>query len=270
MTAEAEQRWFRIWMVALLMIVAAIALMHFFPANRFASSAGDALMIAGILALVVDPLLKRDLLTEASRGIFFHILGFDHHPQVKDKLKEIVYGTKLLRTKLHNTVTVEPKDDGFLVTVDYESEILNSTNLPVNYEPSIDWDMAHKPEMLRMSFTSSDGKVKWTEKCVPLEEMEPGVQKASPHRVTLQPNSRGGIVYRGSGTFRVFTKHAYVITYTGIPTLQTSTRAIVPDGYEVSATKADIQNDNYWEWNNIRMPGYHTTVRWRKRGGEWL
>jgi hypothetical protein len=88
--------------------------------------------------------------------------------------------------------------------------------------------------------------------------------------VTLQPNARGGILYRGSGTFRVFTKHGYVITYTGIPTLQTSARAIVPDGYDVSATKADIQNENYWEWNSIRMPGDHTTIRWRKHGAEWL
>jgi hypothetical protein len=160
MTTEPHKSWFRIWMLALLMMAVSIVLMYFLPQDRLASSAGDALMIAGILALVVDPLLKRDLLTEASRGAFFHILGFDHHPQVKDKLKDIVYGTKLLRTKLHSTVTIEPKDDGFLITVDYESEIINCTSLPVNYEPSIDWDMAHKPEMLRMSFTSSDeGKV---------------------------------------------------------------------------------------------------------------
>jgi hypothetical protein len=270
MSPEPSKTWFRIWMLAILMILVAIAGMHWLSWSHLAASVCEALLIAGILTLAVDPLVKRDLLREASQGIFVHLLGFEHHPQVKDKLKDIVYGTKILRTKLHNTMTVEEEDGGFLVTIDYDSEIINATNLPVNYEPAIDWDMAHRPEMLRMSFTSSDGKVKWTEKNVPLDEIEPGVQKASPHRVSLQPNERGGVVYKGSGTFRVFTKHAYLITYTGIPTLITSTRVILPDGYEASATKADIQNEDYWEWNGIRMPGYHTTIRWRKREGEWL
>ena len=270
MTIRQQKHWFRIWMLAALMIGAAIAVMYAIPENRFASAGADALLIAGVLALGVDPLLKRDLLTEASRGVFFHILGFDHHPQVKEKLKEIVYGTKLLRTKLHTTINVEPQDDGFLVRVEYESEILNSTNLPVTYEPSIDWDMAHKPQVLWMSFTSSDGKVKWTEKNPALEESEPGVQKISPHKVTLQPHMKSGTTYRGSGSFTIFTKHGYFILYTGLPTLQTSNRAFVPEDYEVSGTKADVENENYWEWNSIRMPGYHTSIRWRKRGGDWL
>lgn len=126
MPAKPQEHWFRIWMLALLMIGAAIAIMYAIPDKRFASAVADALLIAGILALCVDPLLKRDLLTEASRGVFFHILGFDHHPQVKEKLKEIVYGTKILRTKMHSTVTVEPQADGFMVTVEYESELHQS------------------------------------------------------------------------------------------------------------------------------------------------
>lgn len=146
----------------------------------------------------------------------------------------------------------------------------NSTNLPEVYEPFIDWDMAHKPRVSWMSFISSDGKVKWTEKNPVLDEPEPGIQKLSPHRVTLQPNSRSGTTYRGSGSYTIFTKHGYISLGTGLPTLQTSTRAFVPDDYEVFGTKADIENGNYWEWNSIHMPGYHTTVRWRKRGGEWL
>jgi len=257
-------------MLAVLMISIAVVLMYTVTNNRVVAAGSDALLIAGVLALGIDPLLKRDLMTEASRGVFFHILGFDHHPQVKEKLKEIVYGTKLLRTKVHTTVTVEPKDDGFAVTVEYDSEIMNATNLPVSYEPSIDWDMAHKPRVLWMSFTSSDGKTKWTEKNPELKEPEPGLQKLSPHRVTLQPYIRGNTTYKGSGCFTIFTKHAYFILYTGVTTLKTSTRAFVPDGYEVFCSNADVENENYWEWDSIRMPGEHTNIRWRKRGGEWV
>lgn len=269
MAIEPEKPWFRIWMLAAIMIAAAAAMMYWLPDGRFTSSTADALLIAGVLALGVDPLLKRDLLMEASRGIFFHILGFEHHPQVKAKLQDIVYGTKLLRTKTHTVVTIAPQADGFLLTIDYETEIINPTHSKVDYEPRIDWDMAHKPEVLRMSLTSADGKVKWTETNVQLNEYEPGVQQAKPHVVRLLPSTKCA-VYRGSGTYRIFTKHGYLITYTGIPTLLTSTRVIIPDGYQVSATKADVHNDNYWEWSGLQMRGDHTTIRWRKNGGEWL
>ncbi len=269
METEPPKHWFRIWMLALLLIAAGVVMIWQFPSNRIASTAGDAVFIAGVLALGVDPLLKRDLLTEASRGIFFHILGFEHDPQVKDKLRDIVYGTKLLRRKLHTKLTIEPTHDGFWITVEYESEIVNSTNNPVSYEPSIDVDMAHKPEVLRMSLTSNDGKVKWTEKNLALREYEPGVKIAKPHRVQLQPGSRG-VVYCGSGIYKIFTKHGYFITYSGLPTLQTSTRVVIPEEYEVSATKADIYNENYWQWDEIQMRGDHTTIRWRKKEGEWL
>lgn len=269
METEPPKHWFRMWMLALLLILAGLAMVKWLPDSRIVSTAADALLIAGILTLGVDPLLKRDLLRDAAQGIFFHVFGFDQHPQVKDKLREIVYDTKLLRTKLSTVLTVEPVPDGFWLTVDYESEIINSTNTPVNYEPSIDWDMAHKPEVLRMAFTSSDGRIKWTEKRLTLEQYEPGVQKAKPHRVKLQP-SRKGVSYHGSGTYRIFTKHGYFITYTGLPTLQTCTRVVIPDGYEVSATKADVCNEKYWQWDEIQIRGDHTSIRWRKKDGEWL
>jgi hypothetical protein len=269
MESEAPKNWFRTWMLALLLILAGIAMIKWLPDNRVVSTAADALLIAGILTLGVDPFLKRDLLTEASRGIFFHILGFEHHPQVKAKLQDIVYGTRLLRTKAHTIVSVAPQADGFLLTIDYETEIVNPTPAKVDYEPRIEWDMAHKPEVLRMSLTSADGKVKWTETNVQLNEFEPGVQQAKPHLVRLLPSTKCA-VYRGSGTYRIFTKHGYLITYTGIPTLLTSTRVVIPDGYEVSATKADVYNDHYWEWSSLQMRGDHTTIRWRKIGGEWL
>jgi hypothetical protein len=259
----------RIWMVAVVMIAAGVILMWRLPDHRLVLGLSEALIIAGLLALIVDPLLKRNLLVEASKGIFIHLLGFEHHPQVKDKLKEIVFKTTILRTRLQTVLTVEPQADGFLLTVEYESDLINPTNTPISYEPSIEWDMAHKPQLPRMSLTSSDGEVKWTLRDVVLEENEPGVQEAKPRRVRLQPSSKG-VTYHGSGTYKIFTKHGYFITYTGLPTLKTCTRVNIPDDYELSATRADVKNDNYWEWNNIQMLGDHTTIRWRKRGGEWL
>jgi hypothetical protein len=106
--------------------------MCLFPSNHFVSTAADAILIAGILALAVDPWLKRELLDDASREVFIHLLGFEHHPQVKDKLKEMAFETKLLRT-LRMAVTVEHADDGYWVTVKYDTDIIDSTNVGVPY-----------------------------------------------------------------------------------------------------------------------------------------
>jgi hypothetical protein len=131
---EPDKHWFRIWMLALLLIAAGIGGMHFLPGNHLVFAVAEAFLIAGILALAVDPLVKRDLLREASRGIFVHLLGFEHHPQVKDKLKEIIYGTRLLRNRVELVVTVETAPDGFWITVDYErrSSMQPTFRLPMN------------------------------------------------------------------------------------------------------------------------------------------
>jgi len=270
MAIEPRKPWFRIWMVALILIAAGVAMIVKVPTHPLAAAFGDAVLIAGILALGVDPLLKRDLLREASRGIFIHLLGFEHHPQVKDKLKQLIFETKLIRTQLRNVLTIEPREDGaFMVTVEYESEIINPTATPVKFQPYGEWDMGHKPKVERMAFTSSDGKVAWTEKDVKLTELEPGVQTAKPHKVEIQPDSKG-ISYRGSGRYQILCKHAYMFQYMGLPTLNASFRVNAPEEYEVTATKADIETDRYWEYTTIKMVGDHITIRWRKRGGEWL
>ncbi len=270
MTIEPRKHWFRTWMLALLLIVVGITLIWKLPNNRIVSTAADAVLIAGILALAVDPLLKRDLLVQASRGIFVHLLGFEHHPQVKEKLKRIVFETKILRTQCHMVLTVQPRKEGdFLLTVDYDSEIINPTAAPVDFEPYAESDAAHKPQQLRMQFVSSGGKVAWTEMNVKLSESEPGVLIAKPHKISLQPQSRG-VTYHGSGTYQITSRHGYFITHMGLPTLDLSIRVNIPDDYQVAATQSDVQTDKYWEYNNIRMTGEHVTVRWRRRDGEWL
>ncbi len=270
METRPKENWFRIWMLAALLIVAAIAMIKLVPENRLVSALADAILIAGILALGVDPLLKRDLLTEASRGIFVHLLGFEHHPQVKDKLKQIVFETKLLRNRFSNTVTIEPRDEAFLITVDYETEIINATNTTVPYEPFIEWNAAQSPTVSRMTFVATDGSEASDEVNVELKENEPGMLSAKLSKVDMKPHSRGGVAYHGSGRYTFRSKHGYMLQYMGLPTLTVIFRVIVPEGYEVSASKAAVHTGNYWEYSGIRMSGEHISLRWKKVGGEWI
>jgi hypothetical protein len=222
-----------------------------------------------VLALGVDPLLKRNLLAEASRGIFIHLLGFEHRPEIKDKLKEIIFGTKLLRKTADLRCLVEEGADGsFDFTVEYDSELVNPTNTPIEYEPSMEFDKAHKLEVLEMTFTSSDGKYKWHDKPEP-KEIYPGVEVARGKKFTIQPESRG-ITYRGHSKYKILVRYGYCQFTAGRPTLQTTMQATVPEGYEVGATPATVENVNYWQYDSIFMKGEHITLRWRKKNGEWL
>ena len=70
MIIEPQKPWFRIWMLAALLVITGIAMIKYLPENRIAATAADAVLIAGILALGVDPLMKRDLLRGKHREGF--------------------------------------------------------------------------------------------------------------------------------------------------------------------------------------------------------
>lgn len=261
----------RIALFALLLIGGGITVDRYFHQFPIAFVTADAMIVAGILALGIDPLLKRHLLYEASRGIFVHLLGFEHHPQVKDKLKEIVFGTKILRPNINLRCEVAPQDRFFLFTVEYDAEIINPTDIPVEYRPTIEWEMAHNPTVHRMSFVSSDGKVKWNAADLEIGEssIERGVAELHPKKFIIQPQSKK-ISYKSSGKFALKLVHGYWVLFIGTPTLSLSIRVTAPDDYEVSATSADVETHNYWQYNSIRMRGDHITLRWRKKDGPWL
>jgi hypothetical protein len=269
-TAHSPINW-KMILFAILLVAIGILTMYCLRRCELAKGIGEALIVAGTLSFGIDPLLKRDLLEEASRGIFIHLLGFEHHPQVKDKLREIVFGTTLLRAKCDIQCWIEIKDDSFLFTAEYTQELVNPTNNPIDYQQSVEWDMAHKAKMIEMSFHSSDGKYKWSSSDIEVKETpDQGVNTAKGKKFTIQPSSKN-VSYKGIAKYQIKTLHGYVTFNMGRPTLNLTLRAIgIPPGYEVRASPSDIENQNYWEYTGIRMRGEHVTMRWRKIGGEWL
>lgn len=254
--------------MALFLIVLGVGFMAY-SEGKLLESTGESLIVAGVLALFVDPFLKQKMLKEASQGIFVHLLGFEHHPQVKDKLKEIVFETKLLRTRLDVNCTIEPRAEGFYwFHVEFVSEIVNPTNNAVDYKPGIECEAAHKLEVPRMSLTSEDGRVEWTTSAIDTIELKgsPGVVEIKTKTFKLQPNVR----YRVHGQYKMKLLHGYNIFYAGRPTLRMSIRANAPPDYEIQATPTTVRTDGYWEYPNIQMVGDHVTLRWRKKGGDWL
>jgi hypothetical protein len=210
---------------------------------------------------------RRAFLTEASRGIFVHLLGFEHRPEVKEKLQQRVFDTKLLRKSLDLRCEIEPRDGYYEFTVEYDSEILNPTHNALDYSVQLDVDAAHKLEVLRMSFSSSDGKIAWNVDNPPAKQEEPGVDLVRGKKFPIEPEHKG-IGYRASVKYRIRLFQGYSQFYTGVPTLHTRLRVMkIPSDHETSATKATVTNKDDWQYESIKMPGDHITLRWRKRGG---
>jgi hypothetical protein len=257
----------RIWIVAIFLVLLGTLGLTYFR-SELAKGISEALIVAGVIAGLVDPLLKQEFLREASRGIFIHLLGFEHTEEVKAKLQDLIFETKLIRKSLDLHCTVGQRDGYFEFTVELDSEFINPTHLPIEFTPSLEFDKSHNVEVLDMSFTSSDGKCHSHGK-PKQSEIHIGVDRFAGKAVIIQPDSKN-VTYRGHALYRIKLKHGYNQFRAGVPTLRTTIRVVVPEGYEAFAAGATSENKNYWQYNSIQMVGDHVTLRWRKQNGEWL
>ncbi len=73
-----------------------------------------------------------------------------------------------------------------------------------------------------------------------------------------------------SAKYKLLLASGYHTFNMSMPTLRTTIKATAPDNYELAASRADVENINYWQYDSILMRGDHVILRWHKRGEEWL
>src|SRR5881396_3864670 len=83
--------------------------------DSFGLKLSEALLIAGVLTLTVDPFLKRRLFREASKDIFHHLLGFNLPEPIRERLKHIVNSSDLYRKDMTMTCTFYETADGIKI-----------------------------------------------------------------------------------------------------------------------------------------------------------
>jgi hypothetical protein len=104
----------------------------------------------------------------------------------------------------------------------------------------------------------------------PLKELSDdiGVEAPTLKKCIIEPEEKG-ITYRLCGAYRLRLKSGLTQIYMVLPTLEMSIRVEAPSDYGVFANNADNQNQNFWQYNTIRMQGDHVILRWRQKGKEW-
>jgi hypothetical protein len=106
--------------------------------------------------MFVDPFLKGRLLREASRSIYVHMIGFDHEPELKNRLEQTIFQTKLYRRDCRMDCTISAGKPGWVdLVLETVFEIINQSLEDQPYCPG--WAFAEGDEPRNIEFTTVVG-----------------------------------------------------------------------------------------------------------------
>jgi hypothetical protein len=129
------------WALALGVLVAGVLLMQFLPEQMPLHSIGEALVIAATLAITVDKYLKRRLVKELLQNVFHFVIGYDLPAEARDRIREIVTKSTLIRRDclLDYRIEVLP-DDPDKVRIELTATLslhnITSEELPYQFRTS--------------------------------------------------------------------------------------------------------------------------------------
>jgi hypothetical protein len=242
------------------------------------SAAFEALLIAAILALTVDPFLKREFFREASADIFLFWLGYSLPHQINDFLHSFVSETKLLRRDCVLCWTVEEQPNGRVrLELDVSYVFQNVTNRWQSYDQEarvFDSSPEEQSEVLEMrciapSFpeldyqwgprdfqSKPDGYLAGPNLSIPPQRFLDGKAKAG---------ATSNQIIFGMKYASLSGRHGSDIWRTQAPTMNLSV-ICKPTNKFVFST--DLQNakrtgDGSWEVNDILMKGHGFSVYWK-------
>jgi len=130
------------------LILVAWIIGHFvrpYYSTHFLDDVVVALLTAGVLAVAVDPFVKRKAQREATRDIFHHMLGFSLPAVIRERLQSTVEQTKLYRRNLIEHVVVGEDGDYLVFETEVEFEVLNPTPHDLDFLPSLEFEKSEQP-----------------------------------------------------------------------------------------------------------------------------
>jgi hypothetical protein len=228
----------------------------------FLAALGEAIIIAGVLTLCVDPFLKFRLLKEAERGIFEHMLGFDHEPELKAKLGDIAFNTKLYRRNLRLTCQIEPSERPHMVRISLQAEhrVINPTIKPEKYTCFYTFEAVEKPDSCE--FIQIIGNAEPVIESPPFKTVDENYLDARAKEVTIEPEHMG-ISHMFIAKCTCLAPEDWFHTlYFGLPTIDTTVSVSGPDGWEVwvEGKKGKL----IWHDAGLKMTGEKISIHWRR------
>jgi hypothetical protein len=227
---------------------------------------GEAVLIAGILALLIDPFLKARLLREASKSIFEHMIGFDHEPELKAKLRSIVFETKLYRKdcKISSEISLGP-EGRVTLSVSIEHEIVNQSLDNVKYKQAWDFVDGDAPRDAEFAWIVGEKLPESTQS--QFQQSNLGYLKAEGPSMDIEPHSHN-IRYRFIAKCKFDAPWNYYHPfYLAQPTIDITISVKAPEHWKVwiggGSPQVTRTNEALWHSSGILMIGDHVEVHWR-------
>ncbi len=235
-----------------------------YPAGYFRHSLGEAGVIAALLVLLVDPFLKARLLREAARDIFHYLLAFDQPPEIKERLKRLVFETKLFRKNFNARYNLVSEGNSMRIELEYDFDLVNPTEEAIDFPLKIEFEQAENPHLDFLTLVSPEKSYKSQPNLEP-EKDDPCVLQGLGEAVRIQPASKG-VSYRFSGKCSVkYPLSFYYAQHFGYPTIGVTVTIVAPASIDVSATPTPAHEGNIWRYEKLFMPGDHINLRWKPK-----
>lgn len=250
--------------IALILLGLGIAFGTGLPWREVARTLGDGVLIAGILALAVDPFLKKQLLHEASRGIFKHMLGFDHEPEVKNRLEEIVFKTKLYARDRRIHCKIEPLETDtskVRLTVTQSWSVDNPTAKAISYPVGLAFEQSERPSKATVKTLVKNGQGRETAEFA-ADPDEPGIIRTKGDPIEVPPGNdvvsveTVCVLENQPNDFH----HDFV---TAMPLIDVTVTVEAPDNFAIRTSRGFSEStERMWRYRKLFMPDEKVTVRW--------
>lgn len=238
--------------------------------DRFSGSLGDAMMIAAMLGLTVDYFLKERVLREISGDVSKYLIGYRLPSEVQDRIRWLLQ-TEWIRRNFHircRLVEIDPSRVSLEITI--SEEIQNITSEPSTYQDFLEFERHDPTHVLELRCDSDDqrARYRWAGADVQPKEKpdDPGVMLVLGKKVKIPPVHEAiGRTYNFAVRYTVEypSQYSESINFSH-PTINVILEADCPDTYQFTASGADIQAHNRWEYKRLFLPGESVTFRWRR------
>ncbi len=271
MSRQNVVEWIQKYWISVAAVLSALGLSYLLwsrPDSR-ARSLNEALLIAAVLTVTVDPFLKKRLAKEAGKDIFHHLLGLNLPPEIRERLKEFVFAQKYYRTALEIEAHAEKQNNNTVhLRIRIRSEV--SAISDCDYAPALAFEEVGSPVIDEASITSSLPEHTYlysnSNKAAPVavemaDEPMVLVWKGMPFRL------RKGEIFSSFFDFTIQGREKdFWVQYFGTTTINPRVRLSASNDLEIYASKSErINGAHEYIYERVFVPGDHIQIRWRPK-----
>jgi hypothetical protein len=239
----------------------------------FAESLGHAFIIAAILSLTVDYYLKNRVLREVSADVSKYLIGYQLPPEIQDRIKALLQ-TQWTRRNCHIRCRVSdiPDRSGYVkLDVTIADEMENVTDQTQAYTDTLEYEKHDPEKVTELRCDSEDIRASYClsgDLLVREKRDELGVMVALGKRIKIPPARKSKQRYRFTAKYEVVYPENYsdVVAFTW-PTIGVVLEVECPKTLRFTASPADVETPNRWEYKRLFLSGDHVRFRWERAQG---